>query len=384
MDVRTGLAISLCVALPACSGDQAPGGHASGAGPTAQPTTIRVHYPAGPSALTLRGSAAPLTWDAGIALTRAAGDTWEATLVGLSAPLEWKPILGEATWSLGPNYRVLPGESVDVYPRFHQVAGTYQHDEPLTSALLGDTRGIWVYLPPTYLENTLASFPVVYMHDGQNLFDPSAAFGGTTWRVAETMNAAAIDGSIAEAIVIGVDNTGDRMNEYTPWADPTWSTGGKGDLYLQMLVQELRPRVDARYRTSPGPEHTAIIGSSLGGLISSYAGTVHPEAFGLVGALSPTTWWDGRRIIDVVKAIPAPPPRALRVYVDSGDSGTLPGEPPNDDVLDTHDLAGAYRSVGYADGAGLLYVVQHGATHDEAHWAERLPGALAFLLGPRP
>ena len=346
--------------------------------------TLRVHYPAGAHTLTIRGSAPGLSWTQGQP-TSASGDTFTYTLTGLVAPAEWKPLLDDATWARGPNYRVAPGQTLDLWPHFTTLTGKVVTLNPaFHSMVLGNDRAIYAYLPASYNENTDATYPVVYMHDGQNLFDPSAAFGGTTWRVAETMNAAAIDGSIAEAIVIGVDNTGDRMNEYTPWADPTWSTGGKGDLYLQMLVQELRPRVDARYRTSPGPEHTAIIGSSLGGLISSYAGTVHPEAFGLVGALSPTTWWDGRRIIDVVKAIPAPPPRALRVYVDSGDSGTLPGEPPNDDVLDTHDLAGAYRSVGYADGAGLLYVVQHGATHDEAHWAERLPGALAFLLGPRP
>jgi predicted alpha/beta superfamily hydrolase len=355
----------------------------TGGGGAASTTTIRVHYPAGSSTLALRGSALPLGWDQGVALAAGADDTWSASFESLAAGLDFKPLLDDGVWSLGPNYHVEPGASVDVYPRFHQLAGQYFQDAPLTSALLGNTRGVWVYLPPTYLENARASFPVLYMHDGQNLFDPAASFNGQTWKVGETMDAAALDGSIAEAVVIGIENTADRMNEYTPAADPGWGVGGKGDLYLQMIIAELKPRIDASYRTRPEREHTALVGSSLGGLISAHGGVVHPEVFGLIGALSPTTWWDGRAILGTVASIPGRPARALQVYVDSGDAGTLPGEPPNDDVVDTHDLADAYRSVGYTDGATLLYVVQPGAVHGELAWSQRLPGALAFLLGKR-
>jgi predicted alpha/beta superfamily hydrolase len=375
--------LTFSLALAACGGQGAAGTSTSGGAPHETATTIRIHYPAGSHTLTLRGSEAPLSWDHGMALDRGPDDTWTATFDGLPAGVDWKPMLDDAPWSLGPNYHVDPGESVDAYPRFDQVAGQYFRDAPLTSKILGNTRGIWVYLPPTYLENTLASFPVLYMHDGQNLFDPAASYSGQTWQVQQTMDAAAMDGSIAEAVVVGIENTPDRMNEYTPWPDPTWMVGGTGDAYLRMIVEELKPRIDASYRTRTEREHTAIIGSSLGGIISSYGGVVRADVFGLVGALSPTTWWDGREIIATVETVPTRPERALRVYVDSGDAGVLPGEPPDDDVIDTRDLAAAYRGVGYVEGSTLRYLVQHGGTHDEQHWAERLPGALAFLLGKR-
>ena len=214
---------------------------------------------------------------------------------------------------------------------------------------------------------------VLYVQDGQNLFDPAAPWGG--WHLA--------DSAPADMLLVGVDNTDDRTAEYTPTADASWGEGGKGELYVRMLVEELKPMIDAEYRTRSGAADTAIVGSSLGGLVSAWAGVTRPETFGLVGALSPTTWWDQKMILGVVASIPGRKERARRVYVDSGDAGELPGEPPNDGVVDTAALADAYRKAGYVDDVTLDYLVQHGGTHDEAHWAERLPGALAFLLGPR-
>jgi pullulanase len=296
--------------------------------------------------------------------------------------MEWKPLLDD-TWARGPNYHVSPGQTTDIYPHFIQTTGTYSRAFELTSKLLNNTRGIWIYLPPSYVENTLVNLPVVYMHDGQNLFDPAASFAGQTWQVQQTIDAAAEKGDIAEAVVVGIENTSDRMNEYTPWADPAWNTGGKGDLYLQSVVEELMPVINAKYRVLTGPSHTAMMGSSLGGIISSYAGVKYPGVFGMLGIFSPTTWWDNLGIVSAVEGTKAAGTMPLRVYVDSGDSGTLDGEPPNDDVLDTKKLAQAYRDVGYVDNQTLLYVVQAGGTHDEAHWAQRLPGALQLLLGAR-
>jgi predicted alpha/beta superfamily hydrolase len=357
---------------------------AGGAGGGVQAiTTVRVHYPAGAHGVSLRGSRAPLEWEHGVPMVRGADDTFTLELRGLAKPLECKPLLDDQAWSLGPNYVVAPGSAVDLWPRFSRAAGEVRTIEGFASAILGNSRAIRVYVPPTYLENGAFRPPVVYMHDGQNLFDPETSYAGVTWRVAETMDAAALDGSIAEALVVGVDNTDDREDEYTPWADPTWKTGGKGELYVRMLVEELRPRIEAEFRVRTGPESTAILGSSLGGVISAWAGVARADVFGLVGAMSPTTWWDDRALVKAVATIPSRPARALRVYVDSGDAGTLDGEPPDDDVVDTAALAEAYRKAGYAEGSTLKYVVDHGGTHDEAHWAARLPGALAFLLGPR-
>ena len=347
-------------------------------------TVVRVHYPsgigpAGTRKVTLRGSTAPWSWTTGVELRAEADDTWVLETEALTVEAEWKPLLDDATWSRGPNYRVRPGATVDVWPHFVRTQGRYErYLSAFTSAALGNTRGVWVYWPPTALENPKARFPVVYMHDGQNLFDAKTAFGGNEWKVDETMDAAAEDGSIREAIVVGPENTANRLAEYTPTADPAYAPSGAGDAYLKMLVEELKPRIDAELPTMPGRQDTAIVGSSLGGLISVYAGCKQATTWGLVGALSPSTWWDSKAILSTVLGTKGAAARPLRVYVDSGDAGAS-----SDGVADTARLADAYRALGYAEGVDLRYVVQKGATHSEVYWAQRLPGALAFLLGPR-
>jgi predicted alpha/beta superfamily hydrolase len=281
----------------------------------------------------------------------------------------------DVTWSRGPNYKVQPGQTVDVYPHFYTVNGTWSRRWPsVASTHLGNTRGVWVYLPPTYAENTRARFPVIYMHDGQNLFDPAAAFGGNPWRVQDALDVGAEDGTIREAIVVGPESSADRIGEYTPSNDPTYPSSGKGDLYLRFLVEELKPKADAELRTLPGREETFVLGSSLGGLISSYAGVKKPQVFGHVGAMSPSTWWDNLMIVGQVGTTGAAPARPLKVYVDVVTS--------SDGQTETAQLASAYRGVGYLDGSALLYVVQQGASHNETYWRHRLPGALRFLLGP--
>jgi len=142
-------------------------------------------------------------------------------------------------------------------------------------------------------------------------------------------------------------------------------------------AEELKPKVDAEFRTMPARETTALMGSSLGGLISSYAGVTHADTFGMIGAMSPSTWWADQAILGLVRASPASP-RPLRVYLDSGDSGV-----DDDDVTQTAKLAEVYRALGYVEGRDLKYVVQKGAVHNETYWAQRLPEALHFLLGPR-
>jgi predicted alpha/beta superfamily hydrolase len=234
-------------------------------------------------------------------------------------------------------------------------------------------------LPPTYIENTSSRFGVLYMHDGQNLFSPTTAFGGNEWKVDETLDAGAEDGSIRETIVVGIENTADRIDELTPTADPTENGGGKADQYLAMIIDEIKPMIDKDLRTEKAREQTAVMGSSLGGLVSAYAGVGHADVFGLVGAMSPSTWWDNEVILADVSTTKTKPSRPLRVYVDSGDSGTS-----NDDVANTTELAARYRSVGYVDNKDLLHVVQSGGQHNEIYWAERLPAALHFLLGARP
>jgi predicted alpha/beta superfamily hydrolase len=301
--------------------------------------------------------------------------TWELRLTTLARHLEWKPLLDDQTWAKGANDTVDPGATSVVQPRFFHDTGTWSRAWPsFASTLLGNTRGVWVYLPPSYPENTAARYPVIYMHDGQNLFDPSAAFGGNTWKVADTLDAAANDGSFEEAIVVGPENTADRIPEYTPVADPGYG-GGHGDLYLRMLVEELKPKVDAELRTRPERTSTTLLGSSLGGLISAWAGITRADTFGRIGVMSPSTWWDNDWLVTQVPLTPATGTgRPLAVYVDSGDSGDS-----NDDVDLTRQLAQAYRDAGFVDEVTFKYLVQPGGTHTESAWASRLPGALQFL-----
>jgi predicted alpha/beta superfamily hydrolase len=178
--------------------------------------------------------------------------------------------------------------------------------------------------------------------------------------------------------VVGVENTPARMDEYTPTRDATRMAGGRGAQYLRFLVEELKPLIDASFRTLPGREHTALAGSSLGGLITAYAGVHRAEVFGLLGIFSPSTWWDDRMILREVMGLAARPVRPLRVYIDSGDSG-----PSADDRANTEQHAAAWRALGYRDGETLRYVVEAGGQHNEAAWARRFPGAMRFLLGPR-
>ncbi|MBS1120714.1 MAG: esterase [Deltaproteobacteria bacterium] len=343
-------------------------------------TTVRVHYPVGSHTLALRGSAAGLDWSVGVPLgVGGEPDTfvYQATFTG---HLEFKPLLDDLDWSRGPNYAVEGGATIDVYPHFFASKGAIVQLLPsFHSTLLGNDRVVWAYLPAGYDENRDARYPVLYMHDGQNLFDPTRAFGGNEWKVDETLDGASEDGSIRDLIVIGPENAGNsRTYEYTPTTDPGYPGGGGGGLYLRALVEELKPTVDTMLRTLPGRETTGVLGSSLGGLISADAGCTHADVFGIVGAMSPSTWWNNEVLVSEVQATGAL--RPLRVYVDSGDAGA---EDNQDGVLQTNQLAATYLAIGYTDGVDFQHVVQMGAEHNEIYWAQRLPGALAFLFGPR-
>jgi predicted alpha/beta superfamily hydrolase len=373
--------------------------------------TVHVHYPAAGHALTVRGSAGGLSWTQGQA-TSAAGDTFSYTLKGLTAPAEWKPLLDDATWARGPNYHVAPGQTVEVWPHFTSTQGkVVVLIAAFHSTVLGDDRAVYAYLPASYDENPGATYPVVYMHDGQNLWaaHPELAFGAT-WDVDAAFDAASETGACSsstlvgwgaqplggaantctgdgdcpsnecrtfpEAIVVGVFNNANRIHEYTPTADPGYPEGGGADQYLKMLVEELKPTVDGMLRTRPDVASTAMAGSSLGGLVTAYAGLKYPQVYGLLGELSPSSWWDNDVIVTDVQATLPAPKRPLIVYVDSGQGSA-------DDQADTDLLAAAYLGVGYVDGTNFRHVVQAGAVHNEVYWAQRFPGAMQLLLGVR-
>ncbi|MEO0723860.1 MAG: alpha/beta hydrolase-fold protein [Bacteroidota bacterium] len=153
---------------------------------------------------------------------------------------------------------------------------------------LNRNRRIWIYLPPDYATSA-RSYPVLYMHDGQNLFDDATSFSGE-WGVDESLNDLFSEGDYG-IIVIGIENGGgNRLPEYTPWPNPTYG-GGEGSAYVDFIVETLKPYVDANYRTLPDQPNTGIMGSSLGGLISLYACIRHQDIFGRAGVLSPSLWF---------------------------------------------------------------------------------------------
>ncbi|AOW22084.1 alpha/beta hydrolase [Urechidicola croceus] len=147
---------------------------------------------------------------------------------------------------------------------------------------------IWVYLPPNY-HKTSKKYPVIYMHDAQNLFDNATSFIGE-WQVDETLNSI-YEKSDKGFIIVGIENGGsERINEYTPWKHEKYG-GGKGAIYIDFIVKTLKPYIDSEYRTKPQRKHTGLIGSSLGGLISYYGGLKYPTVFGKIGALSSSFWF---------------------------------------------------------------------------------------------
>ena len=378
---------------------------------------VRVHYPAGTHSVTIRGAAGGLNWTTGVAPT-ASGTTYSYLLTGVTAPVEWKPLLDDTTWALGPNYHAIPGEAVDIWPHFTSTNGVVQTllDGGFQSTILNDNRPIYVYLPASYFENTVATYPVVYMHDGQNLWAalPDIAFAAT-WNVDTAFDAASNTGTCSsggvvgwgaqplggtpttcngdgdcdsgscrtfpEAIVVGVGNNENRVLDYTPPVDPSESDAGLGpeggaDLYLQALVEEVKPLIDGMFRTRPELGSTSMSGSSLGGLVTAYAGLKYPNVYSRVAEISPSSWWDFDVIVsDVNGTLPAPN-RPLFVYVDSGQGDV-------DDEADTDLLAAAYADAGYTEGVNLRHVIQPGAVHSEVYWAERFPGAMQFILGTR-
>jgi predicted alpha/beta superfamily hydrolase len=356
--------IWMALALAGCGAPLSAG--STGAGESTRPATVIVHYPAGEGhRITLRG---PAGWDQPIELTFSGEDRWTAGLQ-LSGAVELKPLYDDVNWALGPNWTVRPGQSIDLWPRFFHDSGRTERIDGWYSNALGGARGVTIYYPPSYDENSGVRLPVIYMLDGQNLFDDASSFSGVSWDVAGALDRGAADASIHEAIVVAVDNSDNRTWEYTP--TDGGDGGGGADTYLSFLADELKPQMDAQLRTLGDREHTALIGSSLGGLFSAYAGAVRGETFGLIGALSPSTWWDNNFLVGAVQRGPG---RPARMYLDSGDAG-----PSNDDVDNTAELASAYRDLGVP----LDYWVQHGAEHSELYWRQRVPAAFGFLVGGR-
>jgi predicted alpha/beta superfamily hydrolase len=336
----------------------------------AERSVIRIHYDAGfGRRITLRGSKPPLSWDTGLEATWTPGNVWTYVWPKASGVLEFKPLLDDTAWSVGGNYRFRAGSSVDVYPFFGPPVGTLEKVHEFYSPQLDNRRTLVISLPPSYAENSLKRYPVLYMHDGQNAFEDSTSFAGVSWGADRTSHGLVAQGRMDEIIIVGVYNTGARrVYEYTPGED-SGRTGG-ADRYGRFLIDTVKPWVDGRYRTLPGREDTALMGSSLGGLVSFYLGWRYPGVFSKVACLSSSFMWNG---MDLVRQVETSPERApVKFYIDAGTS--------RDPLTPTQRMKEALQSRGYVHREDMYYYEHKGGRHHESSWAKRVHLPLRYLF----
>jgi predicted alpha/beta superfamily hydrolase len=283
----------------------------------------------------------------------------------------FKPVVGaselEATPASSPSDPGLEAAAneLDANPRYKVFE--------FHSEILPDDRAVSVYLPAQYMEQRDRRFPVLYLQDGQNLFDGRTSYiAGRTWHAHTTADRLTEQGEIEPLILVGIANTGlRRMAEYTPTRDFKMG-GGEGRSYGRLLIDELKPFIDRSYRTAQGPQNTGVGGSSLGGLISLYLGFAHPEVFGKVVVMSPSLWWDHRSILNAINNQKSKP--NLRIWLDMGTAEGLRH------LRDTNMLERLLLKRGWRTGVDLAYFKAQGAVHDERAWSERFGDVLRFLF----
>jgi predicted alpha/beta superfamily hydrolase len=251
------------------------------------------------------------------------------------------------------------GSRLVLHPEFH-------------SEFLSDDRNVIVYLPPGYEHEPHRRYPVLYMHDGQNLFDPETSFiRGRTWEIRENADRLILAGEIEPLLVVGIYNTPRRLEEYTHARDRRMG-GGEAVKYGSLLVHELKPWIDDTYRTRPGETDTGLGGSSLGGLVSLYLGLRHAETFGKLAVMSPSVWWNHKSIVSYLNEYEGPP--WPRIWLDVGD---------NEGKRAHQDVALLYKELvlnGWAPEDNVHFQMVEGGTHDESAWAARVGDMLRFLF----
>lgn len=238
---------------------------------------------------------------------------------------------------------------------------------------LNRTRKVWVYLPPDY-ETSTKTYPVIYMQDGQNLFDNVTSYSGE-WQVDETLNTLFAQGDYG-AIVIGIDNGQEsRINEYTPWVNTQYG-GGEGDLYMQFVAETLKPYVDSNYRTKPAKEYNALIGSSLGALISNYGGVKYSNTFSKIGSFSPAHWIVASEFSNYITNSTADL-SGTRVYFVAGstESSTM--------VADINTVKNNLQAKGLTATNTLVKLDDDGA-HNENYWKREFSAAYKWLFLTTP
>lgn len=342
----------------------------------------------------VRGGAAPLSWTQSL-IAPAIGlrEGWYGASVvferlppGGNVPYKFhvdRPgrQLPDGVWEDGQNRSLeLVSDELRIARAFNEPgapvslsrAGTIERLDPLPERFVA-ARAVQVWLPPNYERDTARRYPVLYLHDGQNVFDAAAA--GAEWRVDETAQELTVSGQIQPMIIVAVASTAARIDEYTATArtHEGVTRGGKAPAYARYLIEQLKPAIDARYRTLPDAAHTAVGGSSLGGIMSLWLAVHHGDVFGTALVVSPSLWWDDEFPIRDARQTPLPMsvPRP-KLWLDMGTGEGAEAIP------QLRKLRGVLAARGWAAG-DIGYLEAEGATHDEASWAARVEPMLRFV-----
>lgn len=262
------------------------------------------------------------------------------------------------------------------------MTGNIQRHPAFPSIILGNRRDVLVYLPKGYRRSPTRRYPVLYLHDGQNVFDAATAFAGVEWGADETAHRLTAAKLIEPIIMVAVANTGEnRIHEYAPTAariDPLKRMKSKGALrsYGRFLIEELKPFIDRKYRTKREAEFTGLGGSSLGGLATLVLGLWFPNYFTRLAVMSPSIWWDDCAIYKIVDAIDETAKPPLKIWLDTGtrEEGWERARELRDRLLEK----------GWRLHDDLNYLEADGSDHSEGAWAARIDPVLRFLFPPPP
>ncbi len=265
----------------------------------------------------------------------------------------------------------------------HDAAGTngrFHIHTDFVSSVLDNRRTLTVWLPPGYDDDPQARFPVLYLHDGQNVFDAERATFGVSWDAHTTAGRLIRAGRLRPVILVGIDHTPQRSDEYTVQLDTGENAGGSGKLYARFVLDEVKPFIDAAYRTAPDRRHTGVIGSSLGGLITLSMARLHPQRFGLCGVLSPSLWWGRGKELHEVETNGSWL-RRMRLWLDMGTREGKRGGHLTPEIGRTRRLVACFDAAGLLPGRDYCYWEVAGGEHNEAAWAARFDKLLLFFFG---
>jgi predicted alpha/beta superfamily hydrolase len=265
------------------------------------------------------------------------------------------------------------------------LAGQLVYHPSFRSEHLDNERTLSVYLPPGYDDRPSQRYPVVYLHDGQNIFDARSAAYGISWDAAKTADRLISQCRLEPVIQVAVAHTKERLSEYAPFPDASANVGeGRIQHYAQFLFEEVKPFVDRTYRTISGREDTAVVGSSMGGLATLALAWRFPHFFRCAGVLSPALWWSRSRILRELEAEEQPWMRTMRIWLDMGnkETGAKVSVPPA--LQRTRRLVQLFDQAGLLPGRDYYYWEVAGGEHNEASWAARYDKVLLFFFGKHP